>query len=259
MRLAFVVDGFTDHAAVQLVQDKQSGVIYAEVQGGGSDLTVVDRQVRRILSLDHSGTDFRKIARRDPVIRDLQKRFKGLRPVLFNSPYEAAAWAVLSQRRRRTQAMGLRQRLSAEHGATFELDGESVSAFPRPERLLDLKRFDGIEQQRLDRLRDVARAALTGMLDPERLRSIGWEQALEEVQLLPGIGPTYGGLIVHRAVGFADSLATGEARGLDYVAELYHLDGPPSHAQLAEIAERWRPFRTWAMVLIRVAGDRGAL
>lgn len=259
MRLAFVVDGFTDHAAVQLVQDQKSGVVYAEVHGGGSDLSVVDRQVRRILSLDHSGNDFKKVAREDPVIGDLQKRFKGLRPVLFNSPYEAAAWAVLSQRRRRTQAMKVRQRLSAELGATFELDGETVEAFPRPVQLLDLKHFDGIEPQRLDRLRDVARAALTGMLDPDRLRSIGWEQALEEVQLLPGIGPTYGGLIVHRAVGFADSLATGEASGLDYVAELYDLDGPPSQAEFAEIAERWRPFRTWSMVLIRVAGDRGEL
>jgi DNA-3-methyladenine glycosylase II len=229
------------------------------VQGGPSDLSTIDRQVRRILSLDHSGKDFQKIGRRDPVIRDLQKRFKGLRPVLFNSPYEAAAWAVLSQRRRRTQAITLRKRLSEELGASFELDGETVHAFPRPGPLLDLKSFDGIEAQRLDRLRDVARAALTGMLDPERLRSIGWEQALEEVQLLPGIGPTYGGLVVHRAVGFADSLTTGEKAGLECVAELYGLDKAPTQRQLAEIAERWRPFRTWSMVLIRVAGDRGAI
>jgi DNA-3-methyladenine glycosylase II len=259
MRLAFVVDGFTDHAAVQLVQDRKSGVVYADVQGGGADLATVDRQVRRILSLDHSGTDFKKVARRDPVIRELQKNFKGLRPVLFNSPYEAAAWAVLSQRRRRTQAMGLRQRLSAELGESFEFDGETVHAFPRPEPLMDLKEFKGLEPQRLDRLRDVARAALTGMLDSERLRSVGWEQALEEVQLLPGIGATYGGLIVHRAVGFADSLATGEKQGLEYVAELYGLDRLPGKARFEEIAERWRPFRTWSMVLIRVAGDRGAL
>src|SRR4051812_33620313 len=111
VRLAFVADGFTDHAAAQLVQDRGSGVVYAEVRGAPADPPTMDRQVRRFLPLDHSGKDSHKVGRRDAVIRDLQKKFKGLRPVLFNPPYEAAAWAVLSQRRRRTQAMTLRKRL----------------------------------------------------------------------------------------------------------------------------------------------------
>jgi DNA-3-methyladenine glycosylase II len=257
MRLAFVVDGFTDHAAVELRQTEK-GIVRANVHGN-ADLRAVKRQVRRILSLDYSGTEFEQVGERDPVIGRLQARFPGLRPVLFNSPYEAAAWSVLSQRRGRRQAMAARQRLCAELGKTFDLDGETLEAFPLPEDLLDLDSFPGLEPRRLERLRDVARAALTGMLDPTRLRAIGWEQALEEVQLLHGIGPTYGGLIVHRSVGFADSLATGEQRGLEYVAKLYRLKGPPDEAKFAKLAERWRPFRTWAMVLIRSAGDRGAL
>jgi DNA-3-methyladenine glycosylase II len=256
--LAFTVDGFSSHAGVLLRQDSD-GVVHGEVQRSDADLLAVELQVRRILSLDYSGNDFKKVGRRDPVIGRLQKRFPGFRPVLFNSPYEAAAWAVLSQRRQRKQAMAMRRELSTKLGAAFELDGETVEAFPLPERLLDLDSFKSIEPQRLDRLRNVARAALTGMLDPMRLHDIGWEKALEEVQLLPGIGPTYAALIVHRSVGFADSLATGEAQGLKYVAQLYGLDAPPNPAQLEEIAERWRPFRTWAMVLIRTAGDRGAI
>ena len=40
----------------------------------------------RILSLDHSGSEFEQVGERDPVIGRLQARFPGLRPVLFNSP-----------------------------------------------------------------------------------------------------------------------------------------------------------------------------
>jgi DNA-3-methyladenine glycosylase II len=43
-------------------------------------------------------------------------------------------------------------------------------------------------------------------------------------------------------------------RGL--VGELYGLDGPCSAETLAEIAEPWRPFRTWASVLVRAASGR---
>jgi DNA-3-methyladenine glycosylase II len=257
MRLAFVVDGFTDHAAVELRQSER-GTVRAKVHGD-ADLRAVKQQVRRILSLDHSGEEFLEVGERDPKIGRLQQRLPGFRPVLFHSPYEAAAWSVLSQRRGRRQAMGLRNRLSAELGRTFELDGQTLSAFPLPETLLDLDSFPGMEQRRLDRLRDVARAALTGMLDPGRLRAIGWERALEEVQLLPGIGPTYGNLVVHRSVGYTDSLASGERYGQEYVAKLYRLKAAPDAEKFAKIAEGWRPFRTWAMVLIRAAGDRGLI
>jgi DNA-3-methyladenine glycosylase II len=48
-------------------------------------------QVERVLSLDVDGTDFPAVAQRDPVVRNLQARYPGLRPVQFHSPYEAAA------------------------------------------------------------------------------------------------------------------------------------------------------------------------
>ncbi|HEY2602665.1 MAG TPA: hypothetical protein VGI67_13995 [Thermoleophilaceae bacterium] len=258
MRFGFVVDGFASHAAVVLSQD-QDRIVHADVHGTGLDLAVIERQLRRILSLDHSGAEFGQVGLRDPAIGRLQGLFPGLRPVLFNSPYEAAAWAVLSHRRQRRQATALRTRLGEALGATFQIAGESVPAFPLPERLLDLDEFPSMEPQRVERLRDVAQAALTGVLDPARLYEMGWEQALDEVQRLPGIGPMFGALIVHRAVGFADSLATGEAPGQRYLAELYGLDGPPSKETLEALTEKWRPFRTWAMVLVRVAGDRGAI
>jgi hypothetical protein len=41
-----------------------------------------------------------------------------------------------------------------------------------------------------------------------------------------------------------------------YIEHFYGLDHPPEPGELERIAEPWRPFRTWASVLIRVAGDR---
>ena len=49
-----------------------------------------------------------------------------------------------------------------------------------------------------------------------------------------------------------------EPRVLARAGELYGLDGPPSLEEFDALAEKWRPFRTWAMVLIRVAGGRAS-
>jgi len=77
-----------------------------------------------------------------------------------------------------------------------------------------------------------------------------------DVQRIKGIGPFYAGLIVVRATGFADVLPSDEPKALELVRELYHLPALPSPRELEAIAEVWRPWRTWATVLLRAAGPR---
>src|SRR6202166_4104265 len=164
MSLAFVADDLMHHAAASLTQDAQ-GVVDCRVFGEADPGQVVD-QVRRVLSLDHSGSAWAEVGGRDPVIGRLQTELPGLRPVLFHSPYEAAAWSILSQRRHRTQATAVRKRLSAAHGRVFTLASGDLEAFPTPAALLRLDSFPSLEPQRIDRLHSVARAALEGLLDP---------------------------------------------------------------------------------------------
>jgi DNA-3-methyladenine glycosylase II len=215
--------------------------------------------VRRVLSLDQSGSAWAEVGGRDQVIGRLQSELPGLRPVLFHSPYEAAAWSILSQRRHRAQATAVRKRLSAAHGRTFALPGGELDAFPTPAALLRVDSFPSLEPQRIDRLHAIARAALNGQLDPARLLAMAPEAAMAALQELPGIGPTYAGLILLRSTGATDILTLGEPRLPSFVGHYYGLAHAATSGELATLAEAWRPFRTWSAVLIRVAGDRDAV
>ena len=86
--------------------------------------------------------------------------------------------------------------------------------------------------------------------------ALGPEAAQQAVQELPGIGPFYSALIVVRACGFVDVLPTDEARSPKAVHDLYGLTTPMTDAQYATFADRWKPYRTWAVVLIRAAAHR---
>ncbi len=257
MSLAFVADDLVHHAAAHLTQDSE-GVLHCRLYGD-ADPEMVLAQVRRVLSLDRSGPAWAEVGDRDPVIGTLQSELPGLRPVLFHSPYEAAAWSILSQRRHRTQATAVRRRLSAAHGRTFALPSGDVEAFPTPVELLRVDSFPSLEPQRIDRLHAIARAALDGLLDPARLLALPSEDAMAALQELPGIGPTYAGLILLRSTGATDILTLGEPRLPSYVAHYYGLADPATPAELSRLAEVWRPFRTWSGVLIRVAGDRDGI
>ena len=254
MRLAFCLDDLRGHAGVALRQDAD-GIVRGERHGDGEPAAVT-AQVSRILSLDHDGEAWLEVGRRDPVIGRLQQRFPGLRPPLFHSPYEATAWAIISARRPARQAAAVRSEIAERLGRTFDLDGERLAAFPTPRRLLDVEPMHGLADVKVDRLRAVAEAALDGRLDAAHLRSLDPDDALARLQQLPGIGPFYAMLILVRSTGHADVLATGEPRVLACAAHYYALDAPPSPERFADLAEPWRPFRTWASVLLRYAGER---
>jgi DNA-3-methyladenine glycosylase II len=189
------------------------------------------------------------------VLGEMQRTHAGLRPVLFHSPYEAAAWSIISARRHRAQGAVVRNRLATTFGRVFGEGREQVLAFPMPEQLLKVRELQGLEETRIQRLHAVANAALAGELEPGRLLAMDPGDALAHIQKLPGIGPTYSMLILLRSTGATDIITGLEPRMPSYLGHFY---GPGTEAtaeQIAGIMDGWRPFRTWSSVLTRVAGD----
>jgi DNA-3-methyladenine glycosylase II len=258
MRLAFVTDDMAHHAAAHVTQDGD-GTVTGEVETDG-DPEAVWRQVLRILSLDHSGAPWAEVGARDPVIGRLQGQYPGLRPVLFHSPYEAAAWTIISARRYRSTAALIRDQICDELGQVRTVAGEQVRAFPLPERLLSAQALPNLAPPKVARLHAVARAALDGSLDAARLATSDPDKALAALLELPGIGPAYATLILLRSTGVTDLLTFTEPRLPEYVGHFYGIGPlPASREQLVDISAKWEPFRTWSAVLLRVAGDRQGL
>ena len=265
MRLAFVLDGYREQVGVEVRQDATGGAhgplhgpVHGTVHGvtGEAAVAAARRQVARVLSLDADGRGFLDVGRRDPVIGELQRAAPGLLPPLFYSPYEAAVWSVMSARRAARQMADVRARMSARHGRVFELAGRSQAALPTPSQLLRIREFPGLSADKIARMHGIATAAQRGILDAERLRALGPDIALQEAQHLKGIGPFYASLITIRAVGFTDVLPRDEPIIRELVTRLYRLPSLCTPERFEEIAEPWRPYRTWASVLVRAAAGR---
>lgn len=262
MRMAFCVEGpgpdgdrYGAQAGVEVCQDDAGVHVTVHRAAAWADPAVVAAQTARILSLEHDGRGFAELGRRDPVLGRLQAVAPGLRPPQFHSPYEAAAWAVLSARRPARQMAVVRQRLSAAHGTAFDLAGETWHAFPTPRQLLSVEEFPALPELKLTRLHEVARAALDGRLDASRLTALDQDAAMAQVRQLPGIGPFYSALVVVRACGLTDALAL-EPKAMAAAGRLYGLGHPATEEEFRRLAEPWRPFRAWATVLLRAAERR---
>jgi DNA-3-methyladenine glycosylase II len=218
-----------------------------------SDLppTRVEAHAARVLSLDVDARDLASVGLRDPVVARLLGEAGGRRPICFGTPFEAAAWAVLSQRVSMTQAGRVKEALAAELGTRMEIGGEEVVAFPGPSALASLESFAGVWASKLQRLRGLAAAALAGDLDPAHVRSLSLEDALAHLQSLPGLGPFGATLVLARGAGHPDVPPPTLRRFRQAVASAYDLPEEPDDAKLTELSEAWRPYRAWITYLLR--------
>lgn len=239
-RLQTVFRVEADWTRAEATVTEHGNIAQIAVSGPG-DLHAAADQVARFLALDVDGSDWPAVGKRDPVIGRAQKALPGLRPCGFHSPYEAAAWAVLSQRLRIAQAARLRADITRRYGQ----DG----AFPAPDRLrtLDLD----LPARKTEYLHAVADAALDGILDGPTLRAVDPVDAVERVRQVKGLGPFAAELVVLRGANTPDALAHHEARLTAEIAEQY---GPG--ATLETIADTWRPYRTWAAVYLRALREQ---
>lgn len=248
VHLAFTVDGTETTAGVCLQSD---GTTVTGEYVGDAAAEAVRTQVARIFSLDVDGTGFAQVGRRDPVVGELQAQYPGLRPVCFYSPYEAGAWALLSQRVQMTQAAHIKARLTQELGDTVEIHGDRIQAFPAPSRLLELDTFRGLFGRKIEYLHGLAQATLDGRLDADRLRALPADEAIEELKRLPGVGDFSARLILLRGAATADGVPAREPRFLRAVTLAYGTEEPPADDELERLIDGWRPYRTWTAFLLR--------
>jgi DNA-3-methyladenine glycosylase II len=272
LRLAFPTDDGQAVIGCGLRQKEAADAVHAEytlhIDGkvthpaaGTPAARAARAQIARILSLDVDATGFRALADTDPVVADLQSEFPGLRPVLFYSPYEAAAWTIIGNRIHRSQAAHIKARLAEEHGQVVEVAGRELHAFPTPSALRHINHIPGLTDIKIERLHALADAAIEGRLDATQLRAQPVEFALTDLRELPGIGPFSAELILIRGAGHPDVFPANEPRVHKAMATAYGLDAATAAdtTRLVAIADAWRPYRSWIALLLRArAQDQAA-
>ena len=246
LTLAFRLDGTFEAVAVAL---REEGDRVIGEYCGTDDEPAVAGQVARMLGLDVDGDAWLAVGKRDPVVGRLQAEFPGFFTAAKASPYDAAAWGVISPRMNMRAAARLKVAIAEAHGDGVRLRGHVHHVFPSPKKVLGIQSFPGLPAEKLERLKGIAQAALLGKLDAHRLRAMNPDDALAELQTLRGVGPWTASHILFRGAALVDALPTAEPRVLHGLAHAYGIESP-SMETFARLSLPWRPFRMWVCVLL---------
>lgn len=115
------------------------------------------------------------------------------------------------------------------------------------ERLLSIKvdrlQACGLSRPKIRTLRSLAACVASGEIAVERLATAEETEVHAALTSVPGIGPWTADIFLLFCAGRADAWAAGDLALQVAVQMMLDLDQRPSARELAEIAERWRPYR----------------
>lgn len=246
--ITFPVEGWIDSATVVITEKDTQ--LTAESFGTKDPEKAIDQAIAT-LSLDIDDSGWEEVGKTDPFIAKLQKRYNYLRPVLFHSPYEAAAGFVIGQRISVKQRQAIQKKMSEEIGEKIKVGDQVFSAFPLPQTLLKLESFPSISENKVRRLHGISQAASEGNLDRANLLQMSIVDALKVLQDLNGIGPFYASGILYRGAGIVDDITNDNLTNYAF-QQAYGLKEEPSHEEVLDIVKKWQPYRMWCEVLLHI-------
>ena len=201
--------------------------------------------VRGLLDLDTDPSAIDAVLGADPVIRPLVRRTPGIRLPGSADGFELAVRAIVGQQVSVRAARTMLGRIAQMYGTPLDPSAGTVThLFPTAEQLAEAP-FEGCglpggRTETLRRLADLVRIGkldLSGASDPA-----GTLHALGEIR---GVGPWTTAYISMRALRDPDAFPAGDL-GVRRAFEALGLPGTP--ARILEHAERWRPWRAYAVM-----------
>lgn len=183
----------------------------------------------------------RVLARRDPVLRDLMRRYGecGLARAQRTDPFRALLHAIIAQQ------------LSTKAAATIEarfaalFDGHPTAdaiATVSDERL----RAVGISPQKLGYIRDLCARTLDKSLALDALEALPDEDVIVALTGVKGIGRWTAEMFLMFRLHRPDVLPVGDLGIVKAVQRAYKLRLAPTPVRLTRLGENWRPYRSVA-------------
>jgi AraC family transcriptional regulator of adaptative response / DNA-3-methyladenine glycosylase II len=201
----------------------------------------ITADARRVFDLSADPALVAGALRRDPLLAPLVKRRPGLRIPGAWDPFECAVRAVIGQQVSVAAARTLAARLVERAGTRLPAAWQGLThLFPSPARLAgaDLSGL-GLTAGRARALHGLARAVVEGRLD---LRGDG-TALVEALRSLDGIGDWTAQYVALRAAAEPDAFPAGDL----VLRRAAGGRGPLTATALEKRAERWRPWRGYAV------------
>jgi DNA-3-methyladenine glycosylase II len=193
---------------------------------------------------------FYGLAERDPVLRHLVLRFRGMRVPQAPSVFEILVSAIIEQQVNLSFAHKVKKALIDAYGRAVDFEGRRYSAFPEPAALAvttprELLRLQ-VSGPKARYIIAISRLVLDGTLHLQGLRRLEPALAYERLLELKGVGHWTAQYLGLRALGHLDCLPDADVGLQKVIRHFYGLRKRPAPIRVQKMARAWQGWRSYA-------------
>jgi DNA-3-methyladenine glycosylase II len=217
----------------------------------------------RLLGPEIDLAPFYRLAERDPLLRTLAARFRGLKPPRFPTLFECVVNAIACQQLTLTVGIRLLNRLTQAHGTTSA--DRALHAFPVATRLGGLEpealRPLGFSSAKARSIVELAAAISVGTLDPSAIAGLDDRDAVQALVQLRGVGRWSAEYALLRGLGRLNVFPGDDVGARNNLARWLDCPVPLDYAGVQAAVSRWRPFAglVYFHLLLANLAERGTL
>jgi DNA-3-methyladenine glycosylase II len=204
------------------------------------------RALEQMLGLRVNLNAFYRLADGDLRLRELARRFRGLKPPRFPSVFEALVNGIACQQLTLHVGLLLLNRLSARCGVGFATDAGARFAFPSPEGLavLPVRSFRalGFSAGKAAAIRQISREVATGRFLPGQLASLEKPEVLARLMSLRGVGRWTAEYVMLRGLGRTHLFPGDDVGARNNLKRWLSLTTPLDYESVNEALASWNPF-----------------
>ena len=247
------------HAVVEVYPDQKPGYLNLTLHSVDTPaLFETVQQARDVFDLDAPVAEISSVLSSDPLLKKSLRKYRGIRVPGAWDGFELTIRAILGQQISVKAATTLAGRIAARYGEPLNHGaaggGDLLYLFPTAERL-SRARFNniGLVRSRADTLQRVAMAVVRGDLQFDAANDP--DEFCTALQSIKGIGDWTAQYVMMRALKNPDAFPASD---LGLLKALRYPDRV-SPTELLRHAERWRPWRAYAALLLwnSLAGSGG--
>jgi DNA-3-methyladenine glycosylase II len=222
--------------------------------------------ITRMLGLDRDLSDFYRLARTDPRLRELAELLRGMKPVRYATVFEGFANAVACQLVSLSAGMHVLNRIADAHGVRVKVDGAAtpMRSFPAAAAIVrsnpDALRAFGLSRQKGEYLIGLAKLAI----DPKdrdfaSIERLNDDDAIARLSKIRGVGRWTAEYVMLRSFGRINIFPGDDVGGRKKLFEWLGSSDAPTYDGVGKMLERWRPYGglIYLHLIVNAVADAG--
>jgi DNA-3-methyladenine glycosylase II len=214
----------------------------------------LENYIREWFDLETDLKPFYTMVKKDPLLKDLVKKFYGYRIIGQPDLFESLVWAVLGQQINLQFAYTLKQRFVEKFGEKMIFEDHPYFLFPRPatvailndELLLPLQ----FSRQKSKYVVLIAEAFASGEISKEKLQGLSLQTAKEKLMKIKGIGNWTANYALMKTFRYPDAFPLEDAGLHNAIKNLKGLDAKPTLDQVSRIFKKYKGWEAYATLYL---------